>query len=138
MYEKSLLLSSFIWEEEKSISKAQNKQKLKSTSPIPSPKKNFEGFYYPLRLPSSKESSCQCMRCMFDSWVERIPWMRKRQPTPVFWLGKSYGQRSLVGCRPCSRHRVSHDWTCVHGRRHTHIHTHTHNSLSTLLHFHST
>ena len=26
-------------------------------------------------------------------------WRRKRQPTPVFLLGESQGQRSLVGCR---------------------------------------
>ena len=30
-------------------------------------------------------------------WVGKIPWKRKWQPTPGFFLGKSYGQRSLVG-----------------------------------------
>ena len=30
----------------------------------------------------------------------RFPWSRKWQHTPVFLPGKSYGQRSLVGCRP--------------------------------------
>ena len=39
----------------------------------------------------------------FDPWVGRIPWWRKRQPTPVFLAGKSHGQRSLVGCSPCGR-----------------------------------
>ena len=29
-------------------------------------------------------------------WVRKIPWRRKWQPTPVFFPGKSYGQRSLV------------------------------------------
>ena len=29
-----------------------------------------------------------------------IPWKRKRQPAPVFLLGKSHGQRSLVGYSP--------------------------------------
>lgn len=52
MYEKSLLLSSFIWEEEKLISKTQNEQKLNLLLPSPPPQKNFEGFYYPLRLPA--------------------------------------------------------------------------------------
>ena len=28
----------------------------------------------------------------------RFPWRRKWQPTPVFFLGKSHGQRSLAGC----------------------------------------
>ena len=32
-----------------------------------------------------------------DPWVEKIPWRRKWQPTPVFLPGKSHGQRSLVG-----------------------------------------
>ena len=32
-----------------------------------------------------------------------IPWRRKWQPTPVSLPGKSYGQRSLVGCSPWGR-----------------------------------
>ena len=46
---------------------------------------------------SSKESTCQCRRCRFDPWVGEIPWRRKQQPTSVFLLGKSLGQRSLAG-----------------------------------------
>ena len=52
---------------------------------------------------SGKESACQYRRhrrLKFDSWVGKIPWRRKRQPTPVFLPGKSYGQRSLVGFSP--------------------------------------
>ena len=55
-----------------------------------------------LRLPrwcSGKEAVCQCRRCPFDPWVEKIPW-RRWQPTPVFLPGISYGQRSLVGYSP--------------------------------------
>ena len=26
----------------------------------------------------------QCWRCEFDPWVEKIPWRRKWQPSPVF------------------------------------------------------
>ena len=37
-----------------------------------------------------------------DPWVEKIPWRRKWQPTPVFLPGESHGQRSLDGCSPCS------------------------------------
>ena len=32
----------------------------------------------------------------FYPWVQKIPWRRKWQPTPVFLPGKSHGQRSLV------------------------------------------
>ena len=35
-----------------------------------------------------------------QSWVRKIPWKRKWQPTSVFWPGKSHGQRSLVGYSP--------------------------------------
>ena len=51
---------------------------------------------------SSKESTCQYRRHRFDLWVGKIPWRRAWQPTPVFLHGESYGQRSLVGYRPCS------------------------------------
>ena len=47
-----------------------------------------------------KESTCQCRRCRFDLWVGKIPWRRKWQPTPVFLLGESHGQRSLAGYSP--------------------------------------
>ena len=46
---------------------------------------------------SGKEPACQCRRCGFKSWVKKIPWRRKWQPTPVFLPGKSHGQRRLVG-----------------------------------------
>ena len=39
----------------------------------------------------------QCRRPEFDPWEGKIPWRRKRQPTPVLLLGKSHGWRSLVG-----------------------------------------
>ena len=32
--------------------------------------------------------------------LERLPWRRAWQPTPVFLCGKSHGQRSLVGYSP--------------------------------------
>ena len=37
-----------------------------------------------------KESACKCLRWGFDSWVRKISWRRKQQPTPVFLPGKSY------------------------------------------------
>ena len=33
----------------------------------------------------------QCQKCKFDPCVGKIPWRRKRQPTPVFLPGKSHG-----------------------------------------------
>ena len=36
----------------------------------------------------------------FDLWVEKIPWRRKWQPTPVFLPGEFHGQRILVGYSP--------------------------------------
>ena len=33
----------------------------------------------------------------FDSWVRKVSWRRKWQPTSVFLPGKSHGQRSLEG-----------------------------------------
>ena len=41
---------------------------------------------------SSRDSICQSRRrkrCWFDSWVEKIPWRRAWQPTPVFLPGES-------------------------------------------------
>ena len=36
----------------------------------------------------------------FNPWVGKIPWRRAWQPTLVFLLGKSHGQRGLVGRCP--------------------------------------
>ena len=57
----------------------------------------------------------------FYVYFQRRQW----QPTSVFLPGKSYGQRSLVGCSPWGRMwRVGHDWvtslslfTFLHWRR---------------------
>ena len=42
------------------------------------------------------------------SWVGKIPWIRKWQPTPVFLPGESYGQKSLADYGPWGR-RVGPD-----------------------------
>ena len=65
----------------------------------------------------------------FNPWVRKIPWRWKWQPTPVFLLGKSLGQRSLKGYSS-GDHKES-DTTeklsvRVCTRSHTHTHTHTH------------
>ena len=46
----------------------------------------------------------------FKPWAGKIPWRRKWQPTPVILLGKSYGQRSLVGYSPWGHKWVRNDW----------------------------
>ena len=38
-----------------------------------------------------KESTPQCGRPGFDSWVWKIPWRRERLPTLVFWPGEFHG-----------------------------------------------
>ena len=48
--------------------------------------------------------------------VRKITWRRKWQPTPVFLLGKSHGQRSLEGYSPSS---------CKKSDTTKHAHTHT-------------
>ena len=57
---------------------------------------------------SGKESACHCRRHRRrgQSLDRKIPWRRKWQPTPVFLPGKSHGQRSQAGYRPCSHKRV--------------------------------
>ena len=53
----------------------------------------FGRLSYTLGLPqwlSGKESTCQCKslgRYRFISWVGKVPWGKKWQPTPVFLPG---------------------------------------------------
>ena len=55
-----------------------------------------------------KNLPAQCRRRGLDSWVRKIAWRRKWQPTPVLLPRKSHGWRSLV---VYSRwERVRHDW----------------------------
>ena len=60
---------------------------------------------------SAKEPTGQCKRPRFDPWVEKIPWRREWQPTPVFMPGESDRQRSLAGCTPSGCKRVRHNWS---------------------------
>jgi len=55
---------------------------------------------------TGKESACQCLRLKrpaFYSWVRKIPWRRKWQPTLVFLPRKFHGQKILVGYSPWCR-----------------------------------
>ena len=52
---------------------------------------------------SGKEPHHQCKKCKrygFDPWVEKIPWRRAWQPTPVLLPREFYGQRRLAGYSP--------------------------------------
>ena len=48
-----------------------------------------------------------------QSWVGKIPWRRKWQPSPESLPGKSHGQRGLAGYSSWG-HRVRHNWTHTH------------------------
>ena len=72
-------------------------------------KDNLTGFErlngIPQRL-RGEESICQCRshkRPEFNPWVEKIPWRKEWQPTPVSLPGESHAQRSLEGCSPRGR-----------------------------------
>ena len=60
---------------------------------------------------SGKESTCQCGRSGFDPGVGKILWRREWLPTPVFFLGESHRQRSLVGYSPFSSVQFSRSVT---------------------------
>ena len=59
---------------------------------------------------SGKEPACQYRRQkrhVFDSWVGKIPWRKKWQPTPVFLHGESNGR----GVWGAAVHRVTESQT---------------------------
>ena len=59
------------------------------------------GYYFLLQgiFPTQGSSPrlLQCSRLGLDTWVGKMPWRRAWQPTPVFLLRQSHGQRSSVG-----------------------------------------
>ena len=59
---------------------------------------------------SGKEPACQCKRHKrhrFNPWVKKIPWRKVQQPTPVFSLGETHGQRRWLA----AVHSVAKSWT---------------------------
>ena len=60
---------------------------------------NHKGFGFSLGSSYGKGSACSA-GSGFDSWVGKIPWRRKWQPTAVYLPGEFQGQRDLVGYRP--------------------------------------
>ena len=63
-------------------------------------KQYWRGF---LRGATGKDPACQCRRRGFHSWVGKISWEGREQPTPAFLPGQSHGQRSLAGYSPWGR-----------------------------------
>ena len=56
-------------------------------------------FLYTSQLVQWSRICCQCRRhkrLRLETWVRKIPWSKKWQPTPVFLPGESHGQRSLT------------------------------------------
>ena len=58
---------------------------------------------------SGKESAYQYRSCTFDSWVRKIPWRRKWQPTPVLLPGKMPWTRGAWRATAWGCNRVRHD-----------------------------
>ena len=52
-------------------------------------------------------SVVQHRRRGFNSWLGKIPWRRKWQPTPVFLPGESHGQRSLADYSPWGHKKIN-------------------------------
>ena len=48
-------------------------------------------------VPCSVGICLQCHRPGFNPWIGKIPWRRKRLPTPVFWPGEFHGLYSPCG-----------------------------------------
>ena len=65
---------------------------------------------------SGKESACQSRRPRFDPWVGKIPWRRKRQPTPYTCLGNPTDR----GARPATVHEIAESDTTEHTHTHDH------------------
>ena len=69
---------------------------------------------------SGKEPACQFRRhrkCVFDTWVAKIPQRRAWQHTPVFLPGKLHEQKSLVGCNPQGHKELDMTEAIQHTRR---------------------
>ena len=80
---------------------------------------DFTHYYLgPPRQFSGKESTCQCRKCRFNPWVEKSPWRRKWQPTPVSLPGESHGLRRLVGYSPRDHKRIGHNLATKQQQQH--------------------
>ena len=62
----------------------------------------FSHYFIPSAQNTNRPNETSMM-CYINPWVRKIPWRRAWQPTPVFLLGESHGQRSLAGHSPQGR-----------------------------------
>ena len=65
---------------------------------------------------SVKESAGQCKRCRkcsFNSYIRKIPWRRKWQPTPVFLPRKIPWTQEPGGPKSIGLQRARHNWVCM-------------------------
>ena len=66
----------------------------------------YRHFIYCESFPGGARGKEPASRCRghntheFNPWVQKTPWRRAWQPTPVFLPGESQGERSLVGYDP--------------------------------------
>jgi len=75
-----------------------------------------------------KRIHLQCRGPRIDPCIEKIPWRRKWQPTPVFLPRESRGQRSLVGYSP---------WGCKESDTTEQLSVCVHTHTSTFQYWHS-
>ena len=69
-------------------------------------------------------------RPMFDPWVGKIPWRKKRLPTPVSWPGEFHGPYGRWGCKELdTTERLSLHFAHIHTHTYSLSLTHTHTSL---------
>ena len=68
--------------------------------------------------------------CMYVyTWVGKIPWRKKWQPTPEFLSGRFHGQRSLAGYSPWGCQELdTTEWLSTH----IHLHITTSNNTRSL------
>ena len=64
-------------------------------------------------FPGDSRVTCQRMRCGFNTWMGKIHWRRRWQPTPAFLAGKSHRGAWQAAVDGVAR-RVRHDYRREH------------------------
>ena len=65
--------------------------------------------------------SLQCKRSKFNPWIRKMPWRRKRQPTPVFLPGKIPWTEEPGGLQSMASQGVGWNWATEHTHTQSHI-----------------
>ena len=71
--------------------------------------KIFVSWYYASHLAQTVKNPAAVKRPGFDPWVEKIPWRRARQPTPVFLPGESPWTEVPGGLQSTGSQRAGYD-----------------------------